>query len=165
MLSAALLVGSLMAFSSCAFDVTTTKEGDPTMLVKQNDVVSAVMTVKFHPQIPEGAEEIFFDTGEGYLDFMVSPTDERVAEGWWKGTIGAALGEKRVITVPPHEAFSATVMKEWGLRQGYNHGLLISMEIVKINQFEIEKFHERFHEADPLTSDDEYGEIPNHAGL
>ena len=136
------------------FEVEIIQASSSSTAVKENDLVLAVLRVEMDPPHPVPEEGVVMDTEDYYWTYAVHggpqsseelqlPEGEslQIPYGWWKGTVGAKLGEKRLVTVPESESFQGD---DADMLEDGHRGLKVMMEIVKINDEAIEGFEERF---------------------
>ena len=83
--------------------IETTKQGTGDRVVKAGDTISVQYTgkltngTKFDSSYDHGGQPFEFTVGAG-----------QVIKGWDQGLLGAKVGEKRTLTIPPSLGYGAT---------------------------------------------------------
>lgn len=83
--------------------IETTKQGTGESVVKEGDTISVQYTgkltdgTKFDSSLDHGGQPFSFKVGAG-----------EVIKGWDQGFLGAKVGEKRTLTIPPSLGYGAT---------------------------------------------------------
>ena len=82
---------------------------------------------------------------QNFINLTVQHHD-MIPDGWFKGSVGAKLGEKRIITIPAGpDSIDDSILDMLNVpKKAGGHGLKITQEVVKINEHRIPDFDKRF---------------------